>query len=91
MSVETRHKFSWWPTNTTPPHTHFMDAASIEWWVGVVGIDLSVHGGLYTNVNTLILRPNCRDVVTSFSGTPEYFKDDDIRVGGASQIWSRNP
>ena len=49
---------------------------SVEWWVGTIGTDDPRNPGMYTNVNTLILRFNCRDVVTSFPGTPEYFNDE---------------
>ena len=80
------------PHTDDPAHNpSSMSNPSVEWWVGVVGIDDPRHPGMYTNVNTLILKPNCKDVVTSFPGTPEYFGDNDIRIGGSSQIFSKEP
>jgi hypothetical protein len=60
-----------------------------EWLTGRIGTNDERHPGMMTNVNTLILRPNCRDVVTSFPGTPRYFSDRDGRIGGSSQIFIR--
>jgi YD repeat-containing protein len=41
----------------------------IEWLIGEIGKGLP-HAGELTNVNTLVLKPDCRTVITSYPGLP---------------------
>jgi len=65
-----------------PPQRLPDDSFAAELWTGVIGSMDQRHPGELTNVNTLILAPNCVDVVTSFPGTPFWFADGDPRIGG---------
>ncbi len=40
-----------------------------EWFVGTMGSG-QPHAGQLTNVNTLVLAPDCRRVITSYAGLP---------------------
>ncbi len=78
---------------STDPHTGYIvfsygfppqsaPGVSAELLTGAIGSVDRRHPGQLTNVNTLILAPNCTDVITSFPGTPFWFADADPRIGG---------
>lgn len=41
----------------------------VKWFTGFMGKD-QPHAGELTNVNTLVLGPDCRRVITSYPGLP---------------------
>jgi len=53
-----------------------------------VGSDAN-HGGQSTNVNTVILRPDCKTVVTSHPGLPTGVFQGDPRITG-TPMWAQN-
>ena len=52
-----------------------------------VGTDRD-HNNDYTNVNTLIVRPDCTSVVTSFPGLPSDLSPNDSRISG-TPVWTQ--
>jgi RHS repeat-associated protein len=55
-----------------------------------VGTDSS-NGNQHTNVNTLIVKDDCKTVVTSFPGLPGGVKSNDPRIHGTAGWWPNVP
>jgi YD repeat-containing protein len=71
------------------PHNVEGPQFSVEFWVGQIGSGQKNHTSELTNVNTLVLRGDCRTVVTSFPGTPGGYSDTDPRIGGFRPAYRR--
>lgn len=55
-----------------------------------VGVDAS-RGGQGTNVNTVVVAPDCQTVITSHPGTPGNWSPADPRIGGSTPRWFTPP
>jgi YD repeat-containing protein len=53
-----------------------------------IGID-NTRGGTLTNVNTVIVGPDCKSVVTSFPGLPGTVSPTDPRITGTPHWWGQ--
>ena len=55
----------------------------------IVGTDVTRNRN-YTNINTVIVGPDCKTVITSFPGLPRYVRQNDPRIKGRVKWWDKS-